>query len=89
MLAVLVEADIPEDRQGELLQYTSEVLTCSDSSVACLIYSMDIFFKLSVNEPDLLYELRLMLEQIIPNGSPGVKNKSRRFIKTINKRIGE
>lgn len=88
VLAVLVETEIPEEYHGEVLQFTSEVLIDSNSSIACLIYSMDIFYKLSLKEPDLLNELRLMLEQIIPYGSPGVKNKCGRLIRKITKQIG-
>lgn len=88
LLAVLVVTDIPKDYQGQLLQITSEILTNKGSSVASLIYSMDIFFKLSVNEPDLLNELKIMLEQLLPYGSPGVKNKSTKLIKRINRLCG-
>ena len=88
VLATLRMTHIPENKQGELLQFTSEVLTDSGSSIASLIYSIDIFYKLSVKEPDLLNELRIMLEQLIPNGSPGVKNKCHKLIRKINKQIG-
>ena len=88
ILAVLVETDIPQEYHGEILQFTSEILTDSNSSIASLIYSMDIFYKLSLKEPDLLNELRLMLEQILPYGSPGVKNKCGRLIRRITKQIG-
>ncbi len=88
VLAVLVETEIPEEYQGEILQFTSEVLTNTNSSIASLIYSMDIFYKLSLNESDLLNELRFMLEQILPYGSPGVKNKCGKLIRKITKQIG-
>lgn len=87
-LAILVNADIPENLHGELLQITSEILLDRGSPVASLIYSADIFYKLTVNEPDLLNELKLMLEEIEPYGTAGVKSKSRHIIKRINKRIG-
>jgi hypothetical protein len=88
VLATLRMTHIPESKQGELLQFTSDVLTDSGSSIASLIYSMDIFYNLSRNEPDLLNELRHMLEMLLPNGSAGVKNKSHKLIKRINKQIG-
>lgn len=88
LLAILVKADIPEVHHGELLQITSEILLDKGSAVASLIYSADIYYKIAVNEPDLLNELKLMLEEIAPYGTAGVKSKSRNIIKKINKRYG-
>ena len=85
ILAILVNSDIPESHQGEMLQFTSEILINSNSPVALLIYSSDIFYKLSLNEPELLNELRLMLEQLLPFGSAGVKSKCRKILKKIEK----
>lgn len=85
MLAILVNSDIPENHQGEMLQFTSQILINSNSPVALLIYSSDIFYKLSLKEPELLNELRLMLEQLLPFGSAGVKSKCRKILKKIEK----
>lgn len=87
-LALLVNVDIPEELHGEVLQFTSEVLMDKGSEIAHVIYSTDIFYKLSVNEPDLLNELALMLEQLLPFGSAGVKSKSTRTINKIHKKLG-
>mgnify|MGYP006935342245 CR=1 FL=1 len=84
-LAILVNVNIPEEYCGELLQYTSEILINPGSPVASLIYSADIFYKLSIGEPELLNELKLMLELLIPFGSAGVKSKCRKTIKKIEK----
>ncbi len=84
-LAVLVNVVIPEEYHGELLQFLSEVLINAGSPVASLIYSADIFYKISMDEPELLNELKLMLELLIPFGTPGVKSKCRKTIKKIEK----
>jgi len=88
LLYILAYSDIPEDYHGQLLQFTSQLLTNRNTSVASTIYSMDIFFKLSLDEPDLLFELKNMLEMLMPYGSAGVKSKSRRIIKKIEKLVG-
>lgn len=88
LLALLVNTPIPEEQHGELLQFTFEILIDKGSPVASLIYSTDIFYKLSVNEPDLLGELKLMLEVLMPYGSAGVKSKCRKTIKKIERRTG-
>lgn len=86
LLALLVNTSIPEEQHGELLQFTFEILIDKGSPVASLIYSTDIFYKLSVKEPDLLNELKLMLEDLIPYGSAGVKSKCRKTINKIERR---
>ncbi len=84
-LAILINSTIPEDYHGELLQFTSEILLNAGSPVASIIYSADIFYKLSIKEPELLNELKLMLEYQLPFGSAGVKSKCRKIIKKIEK----
>ncbi len=85
LLYVLAYSDIPESCHGELLQYTSELLLNTSTSVASLIYSMDIFYKLSEGETDLLNELILIIHQILPYASAGVKSKSMKTLKKIEK----
>ena len=85
LLYVLAYSDIPESSYGELLQYSSEVLINTSSSVASIIYSIDIFFNLSKSEPDLLNELKLMLELLLPNATAGVRSKSSRTLRKIEK----
>lgn len=87
-LGLLINVEIPENHHGDLLQYTSEILINRGSPVAHLIYSADIFYKLSVNEPDLLKELLIMLMELMPYGTPGVKSKCRRISNLIHKKHG-
>ena len=84
-LAILVNVNIPEENYVELLQFTFDILINPGSQVASLIYSTDIFYKISLNEPDLLNELKLILEQLLPFGSAGVKSKCRKTIKKIDR----
>ncbi len=85
LLYILAYSDIPESCHGELLQFTSELLLNTSTSVASLIYSMDIFYKLSEGETDLLNELILIIHQILPYASAGVKSKSMKTLKKIEK----
>ena len=78
-------SDIPESYHGELLQFASELLLNTGTSVASVIYSLDIFYKLSEGEPDLLNELTLIIHQILPYASAGVKSKSIKTLRKIEK----
>jgi len=85
LLYILAYSDIPEFYYGRLLEFTSKVLLNTSSSVASIIYSIDIFFNLSKNEPYLLNELKLMLELLLPNATAGVRSKSTRTLRKIEK----
>lgn len=85
LLYILAYSDIPESCQGELLQYSSEVLLNTDSSVASLIYSLDIFYNIAITEPDLLNELKLIIDLLLPNATAGVRSKSMKILRKIEK----
>lgn len=85
LLYILAYSTIPEFYYGVLLEYTSKILLNTNSSVASIIYSVDIFFNLSKGEPDLLNELRIMIGMLLPNSTPGVKSKCLKTLKKIDK----
>jgi hypothetical protein len=82
LLYILAYSNLPELYYGRLLEYTSKILLDTSSSVASIIYSVDIFFKIAKGEPDLLNELKLIIDMLLPNATPGVKSKA---IKTLHK----
>ncbi len=85
LLYVLAYSEIKQSHHGELLQYSSELLLDSGTTVASLVYSMDIFYKIASCEPDLLNELVLIIHQILPNATAGVKSKSMKILRKIEK----
>ena len=85
LLYILAYSDIPESCRGELLQYTSNLLLNTSTSVASLIYSLDIFDNIAKDEPDLQNELVLIIHQILPYASAGVKSKSMKTLKKIER----
>ena len=85
LLYILANSNVPEFYNGRLLEYTSKVLLNTSSSVALLIYSVDIFFNISKDEPDLLNELRLIIDFLIPNATAGVRSKCRNTLRKIDR----
>lgn len=85
LLSVLTTATIPEEKKGFLLDYTTEILTNKNSTVAALIYSIDIYYNIAKKEPELLNELAIMLEFLQPDATPGIASKSRRIMNQIYK----
>jgi len=85
LLYILAYSHVPESYYGSLLDFTSKILLNTSSSVASIIYSIDIFYNLSKKEPELLNELKLMIELLLPNATAGVRSKSLRTLKKIEK----
>lgn len=85
LLSILTTANIPENKEAFLLDYTTEILTNTNSTVAALIYSTDIYYNIAKKEPELLNELAVMLEFLQPNATPGIASKARRIMKQIYK----
>ena len=85
LLYILAYSHIPEFYYGRLLDFTSKILLNTSSSVASIIYSIDIFYNLSKNEPELLNELKLMIELLIPHATAGIRSKSLRTLNKIKK----
>lgn len=82
ILALIVRTEIPENKKTFLLNYTTETILNPESSTAVIAHSVDLFIKIAANEILLIQELLLMLEQLEPNGSGGIKAKIRQ-VKTF------
>jgi hypothetical protein len=80
ILALLVRTEIPENRKTYLLNFSSQAILNPESPSAVIAHAADIFTKIAGNEIILIQELLLMLKQIEPNSSGGIKSK----IKHVN-----
>jgi hypothetical protein len=84
-LYIIAYSNVPEFYSGQLIDFTSKILTNKSSPVASLIYSIDIFFSHSKEYPELLNELRIMIELLLPNATPGVRSKGLKTIRKIDR----
>jgi len=85
LLAIISKIRVEEQWHGYLIQYTSEAIMNPKTEIATKAFSMDIFFQIAKNQPDLFYELEQMIDYIYPESSRGVQNKCRNQLKWIEK----
>lgn len=85
ILALLIRAEIPENKKMDLLNFSSRAILNPESPIAVIAHSSDIFIKIAADEVILIKELLLMLEQIDPNSSAGIKSKTRQVKTTLLK----
>lgn len=79
--------EIPTELQGKVATTCFDFLGNPKTAIAIKAFSMTILYNISNKEPDLKPELKLVLEDLIPYASKGVKNKATKLIAILNKEI--
>ena len=80
---ILSEIDIPKKHQGQALDICFNFLLSMQEQIAVKVFSMQVVFNISKNEPDLLRELAVVIEDQLPYGSAGFKVRGNRILKGI------
>ena len=84
-MRIFNDVAIPEKWQGLAAERAFAFLGSADEPIAVRAFSMTVLFNIGKEQPDLLPELRLMIEDLLPYGSPGIKSRGRRTIQAIDK----
>jgi hypothetical protein len=82
-LRYLSNIEVPEPFIGQLFDDCYHWLLSKEEPPAVRVYSMQIIFNISRNEPDLLRELSLVLEELSNNESAGIRSRIQKLLKKI------
>ncbi len=74
--------------KGILLNQCFDYLVSNDYPVAVHVFSMQILYNLSCEIPEIGEELYRILEEKIPDASPGYRSRARRIMTADEKVIG-
>ncbi len=87
ILAILFETPIyiSEDQLGELTDICFGYVGDEKEPIAVRAQSIDILLKIASKYPEIIPELKAILENIMPETSSGLKNKCKKTIETLNK----
>jgi len=80
---ILSVIDIPKKYQGQALDICFKFLLDMQEQIAVKIFSMQVVYNISINEPDLLQELAVVIEDQLPYGSAGFKARGKRILNEI------
>lgn len=86
-LRMISRMPFPEGTEGELLNITFEWLISTAESVAVKMYCIQILYRLSAKEPDILQELYDTIEFQIADGTPGFRSIGSKMMQQIDKDI--
>lgn len=76
---------IPKKYQGEILDRCFKFLSDGNQPIAVKAFSMTVAYNLSKEYPDIIPELRASIENILPEGSVGIKSRGKKILKQLNK----
>ena len=78
--------DIPEEYEGHILDIGMNYLNDPKEAIAVKAHSMQVVFNLSRDYPELLNELKLIITEMLPHGSAGIRSRVRITLEDIKRR---
>nr|WP_321410475.1 hypothetical protein [uncultured Carboxylicivirga sp.] len=82
-LRILCQYDLSKIADGHLVDACFKWLAIEDTPIAVKAHCMTILYNLSGSYPDLISELKLALESILPYGSKGEINRAKNILMKI------
>lgn len=84
-LRILENIEIPEKLLGIVVDISFDFLASPKEPIAVKYFSMGILFKEAKKEPDLFHEIKVLIDDQMPMGSPGFRNKGQKILNYIAK----
>lgn len=82
---LLQDVDIPNHLIGETVDICFKLMESSETPIAVKVFSMTVLANICDKEPDLKNELALIIEDQMPYGSAGFRNRGTKILKKIRK----
>lgn len=85
-LRIFQDYPIPKNTQGIAASLCFDYLANPNTAVAIRVFSMSVLYNISREEPDLLPELAILIEEGMPHGSAGFRSRGKKILKAIKAR---
>lgn len=85
ILRSLQFVEIPETLHGTLIDICFDALTDRKEPVAIKAFAMTVAYNIGRTEPDLMNELRIIIEDQMPYASPGFQSRGNKTLKALEK----
>ncbi len=80
VLRILQFLQIPERHQGTMIDFCFRVLSDHKEPVAVQAFAMRVAANICTDIPELQNELGLLIEELLPHGSSGIKARGRKIL---------
>jgi hypothetical protein len=81
----LQDIDVPRKYLGRLTDICFQLLKDPASTIAVKAFSMTVLLNIAVKEPALAREARLVIQYVLPEASPGERNRGMKTIRSLEK----
>jgi hypothetical protein len=69
--------------EGKLLSISFNLLNDFEQPIAIKAFAMTVVYNLSKKYPEIKNELKISIENLIPNGSAGIKSRGNKILKQL------
>lgn len=83
VLGVLQFVDIPRSLQGIVATVCFQYLNTPGTPIAIQAFSMTVLARIAQQQPDMRNEVKLVVQQMMPYGSAGIKSRASRVLKEL------
>ncbi|WP_114788975.1 hypothetical protein U0035_05190 [Niabella yanshanensis] len=73
--------EIPEDYHGVLMDSCFQYIADPDETIAAQAYALGILEKLTKLYPEILFELKTIVEVRMPNAAPAFRSRAKKILK--------
>lgn len=80
---ILQEMDVPKKYQGEVMNICFQYVESPTEAVAIKAFSLTVLGNLSKLYPEILPEIKLLIEEQLPNQTAAFKSRARRILQSI------
>jgi len=84
LLSVYQKIDIPETKLGEMFDICYKYLNDTKVPIAVRVFAMQILYNISLKEPELQGELKLLIESHFDTGSAGYQSRAKKILKKLS-----
>ena len=88
-LRMLVRSPLPKEQLGQLITLCFDWLTSSKEPVAVKMFSMEILYRISQQEPEMKKELADSIEWRMQEETPGFRSHGRKLLKKLYRELQE
>ncbi len=85
ILRLLQRIDTPSALWGDLVDICYDFLLDKKKPVAIRVFAMTVLSQIAHQLPELGEELKTVVEELLPYGSPGLLNRGRKVLKVLEK----
>ena len=82
-IRILQEIEIPERHQGEVMNICFEYVQSPTEAVAVKAFSLTVLGNLAKLYPEILPEIKLLIEEQLPHQTAAFKSRAKYFLKAV------